>query len=236
MLSNRQLVIHLNNDTKSKNKTLNNGLPQGSVLAPLLFNLYISDLPKTASKQFIYVDDIYIANQDKLLDNCVYTLSLDFQTLDKFLIQWKLTPNPSKTETTAFHLNNKMADYNLEITYQGTRLKHVSHPKYLGVTLDRTLTFKPTNQCCINIIQKLTGTDWGTDFLTLRTSTIALVYFVAENCSPVWLNSTRTKKVDIKLNQSLHIISGTIKTTPLDWLPVHSNIISPPTSPANSVT
>lgn len=111
MLSTRQSVTHLNNDTKSKKRTLNNGLPQGSVLAPLLFNLYISDLPKTASKQFIYADDICIANQDKLLDNCANMLSSDLQTLDKFLIQWRLTPCPSKTETTAFHLNNKMADY-----------------------------------------------------------------------------------------------------------------------------
>jgi hypothetical protein len=182
MLSNRQFVIHLNNDTKSKKRTLNNGLPQGSVLTPLLFNLYISDLLKTASKQFIYADDICIANQDKLLDNCAYTFSSDLQTLDKFLIQWRLTPSSSKTETSAFHLNNKMADYNLEITYRGTRLKHVPHPKYLGVTLDRTLTFKThlTNVASkidsrINIIQKLTGTDWGADFLTLRTSTFTLV-------------------------------------------------------------
>jgi len=146
-----------------------------------------------------------------------FTLSLDLQTLDKFLIQWRLTPSPSKTETTAFHLNNKMANYNLEITYRGTRLKQVPHPKYLGVTLDRTLTFKThlTNVASkidsrINIIQKLTGTDWGADSLTLKTSTIASVYSVAEYCSPVWFNSIHAKKVDIKLNQSMRIISGTI--------------------------
>lgn len=151
MLSNHQFIIHLNNNTKSKKRTLNNGLPQGSVLAPLLFNLYINDLPKTASKQFIYADDIYLANQDKL-DNCTNTLSSNLKTLDKFLIQWRLTPNSSKTETTAFHLNNKMADYNLEITYRGTRLKHVPHPKYLGITLDRTLTFKTH---LINVASKI---------------------------------------------------------------------------------
>lgn len=44
----------------------------------------------------------------------------------------------------------------------------------------------------------------------------------------MWLNSTHAKKVDIKRNQSTRIISGTIiKTTPLDWLPVLSSIISP---------
>jgi len=106
--------------------------------------------------------------------------------------------------------------------------------QYLGITLDRTLTFKThlTNVASkinsrINIIQKLIGTDWGADFLTLRTSTIALVYSVVEYCSPVWLNSTHAKKVDIKLNQSMRITSGTIKTIPLDWLPVLNNIISP---------
>lgn len=116
-----------------------------------------------------------IATQDKLLDNCENMFSSDLQTLDKFLKQWKLTPNPNKTEVTVFHLNNKMTNYNLEIIYRGFKLKHVPKSKYLGVTLDRFLSFKThlTNVASmtgsrINIIQKLTGSDWDADFLTLE--------------------------------------------------------------------
>lgn len=93
-------------------------------------------------------------------------LSSDLQILDKTLKQWRLTQNPSKTEVTAFHLNNKMVYYNLEITYRRLRLKHVPNSKYLGITLDRFLSFKThlTNVASeigsrINIIQKLTGTN-----------------------------------------------------------------------------
>lgn len=53
MLSNRQLTVYIG-ESKSKTKVLNNDLSQGSVLAPLLFNLYTKDLPPTSSKKFIY--------------------------------------------------------------------------------------------------------------------------------------------------------------------------------------
>ncbi|CAK1602282.1 unnamed protein product [Parnassius mnemosyne] len=57
MLSNREFMVFLG-DNESRTKKLNNGLPQGSVLAPLLFNLYLHDIPETQSRKFMYADDI----------------------------------------------------------------------------------------------------------------------------------------------------------------------------------
>lgn len=78
-----------------------------------------------------------------------------------------------------------------------------------------------------NIITKLAGTTWGATADVLRISALALVYSVAEYCAPVWLNSAHTQKIDVQLNQTMRIITGTIKTTPLRWLPILSNIAPP---------
>jgi len=61
----------------------------------------------------------------------------------------------------------------------------------------------------------------------LRTSTLALVYSVADYCAFVWARSAHCKKVDVQLNNTMRIITGTVRSTQLDWLPVLSNIAPP---------
>jgi hypothetical protein len=68
MLSNRQFRVFVE-DKSSKFRFLNNGLPQGSVLSPILFNLYTSDLPPTNSRKFIYADDLAMAYQHQNFPN-----------------------------------------------------------------------------------------------------------------------------------------------------------------------
>ena len=70
---------------------------------------------------------------------------------------------------------------------EGKRLRFNPQPVYLGVTLDRSLTFGPhlknvaeKTSKRVNIIRKLTGVNWGANFMTLRTSVLALVYSAAE--------------------------------------------------------
>jgi len=60
---------------------------------------------------------------------------------------------------------------------------------------------------------------------TLRIPT--LVYSTAEYGAHVRCNSTYTKKLDTQLNSEMRIISGTVKNTPVEWLPVLTNILSP---------
>lgn len=64
MLTNRSFKVYMDDKT-SNSRSLNNDLAQGSVLAPLLFNVYIADLPTTHSIKFAYSDDLAIATQHK---------------------------------------------------------------------------------------------------------------------------------------------------------------------------
>jgi hypothetical protein len=142
-LSNHYFQVFLG-DQSSRWRRLNNGLPHGSVLAPILFNLYMSDLPSNAAKVFQYVDDIAVTYKAKTFafDECENNLEADIEVLNQFFHRWCLQPNPGKTEMCVFHLNAHAANKQLDVMFNGTSIKHVDHPKYLGVTLDWILTFK----------------------------------------------------------------------------------------------
>ena len=63
MLSNRSFTLTTRNGQRSRLRRLKNGVPQGSLLAPLLFNINISDLP-TISRKYAYADDLAIMHAD----------------------------------------------------------------------------------------------------------------------------------------------------------------------------
>jgi len=74
------------------------------------------------------------------------------------------------------------------------------------------------------MISKLAGTSWGYRANILRTLALALVYSATEYCAPVWERSVYTRKVDVELNNIMRIISGCVRVTIVQWLPVLSNI------------
>lgn len=154
--------------------------------------------------------------------------------MEEYFSTWKLKPNPQKTIVTPFHLNNREARKEVDVFFAGSRLQNESNPKYLGITLDRTLTFKKHLESLrqkaksrVNILHKLAGTTWGCDAKTLKTAGIGLVYSVAEYCAPVWFQSSHTNLIDTQLNETMRVISGTLKPTPVPWLCVLSNIAPP---------
>jgi len=78
-----------------------------------------------------------------------------------------------------------------------------------------------------NLLVKLAGSTWGASANTLRSSALALCYSAAEYCAPGWSRSPHTSRVDVQLNSAMRLISGTLRSTPLPWLPVLSNIEPP---------
>ena len=127
-----------------------------------------------------------------------------------------------------------MASRSLNIKLNNVSLNHNFNPKMLSITLDRSLTYRAhldqkaqKLSSRINLLQQFAGTSWGASAESLKTAALSLVFSTAEYCCPVWLLSSHCYKINVQLNRALRIVSGTIKPTPLLWLPVLSNTTPP---------
>ena len=150
MISQRRFHVHMREE-KSRCRTLTNGVPQGSVIAPALFNLYTYDIPHMISNKYVYADDIALLHSDKQFQVIERTLSRDLDELRIYFHNWRLNLNTSKTVASTFHLNNNEANYKLKVITSGKRIHFDKTPKYLDVTFDRTLSYKKHLQ---NIVEK----------------------------------------------------------------------------------
>ena len=142
LLESRRFLVVLNGK-KSRWRRQRNGLPQGSELAPMLFNIYTNDHPVHAdTRSFIYADDLCIASQGNDFNDIEASLTSALNTMTTYYDSNQLRANPSKTQVCAFHLRNREAKRELNVVWNDTRLSNTTTPVYLGVHLDRTMCYK----------------------------------------------------------------------------------------------
>ena len=145
-----------------------------------------------------------------------------------------LRANPDKTQVKAFHLRNREAKMSLQVSWHGVDLGNTDTPKYLGVTPDRTLSYKThihnTKMKVAtrnNLLKKLANSRWGTNARTIRTTALALCYSTAEYATPVWERLAYAHLLNPELNQACRAITGCLKPTNVENLYLLTGIAPP---------
>jgi hypothetical protein len=201
-LNNREQYVEYNG-TKSSYLKISCGVPQGSILGPLLFLLYINDIPN-ASKVLhliLFADDtnIFLANDD--LRTLINNTNSELNLLNEWFISNKLSLNISKTNFIIFcSKGNKYDLNNLTVSFNGKAIAQVQNTKFLGVYIDETLKWdvhirqvvsKISRNC--GIIAKL---KYKLPKRLLQTLYNSLILPYLNYCPMIWANFEKPNKLD----------------------------------------
>ena len=142
LLSDQRLYVDLNNE-RSRWRKQKNGLSHGSVHSPTLFNIYTNDQPiLDGTRSLIYANDLCITAQYPTFQEVEQKIKEALGGPTHYYRGNSLHANPDKTQVTAFHLRNREVRRSLQVSWNGVDLENTDTPKYLGVTLDMTLSCK----------------------------------------------------------------------------------------------
>ena len=159
-LSNRKQYVSYNN-VVSSNENVICGVPQGSILGPLLFIIYMNDICFTSKllSFILFADDTTVFHTDRDVNVLYDTMNCELKEVCNWFKCNKLSLNASKTNLmligTAYR--TKHAQINADIHLDGCKLTRVSTAKFLGITIDENLTWKSQ----INDIYKVCSRNIG---------------------------------------------------------------------------
>lgn len=211
--SNRSFRVHVGESCSNK-MLLTAGLPQGSVLSPTLFSLFISDLriAKSINTAF-YADDTalyFSANRTKTIINHLQN-ALD--EINEYSRKWRIKINAAKTQAIVFPFNQQRKRRPTQLLrLAGTDIHFSSSVKYLGICLDGKLNFAEHVQStavkglnCIRSLYPLLARRSKLSTINKLRIYKAIIRPIITYASPVWLGaaSTHIKKLQVLQNKCL---------------------------------
>lgn len=223
-LRNRKISFALKNQVIER--FVSNGLPQGDVLSPTLFNVYTAALHTIFEGDEILVqfaDDFALIIKEKNLEMLNNKTQLAVNRIFRELEKLNFNVNLQKTKAILFQSSNNT----LDLKINNTEIETVKSHPYLGITLDRYMSFgihiKHTKLKIIdrlNMIKVINGLKQGAHPQTLVLIYNAIFRSVIEYGASIFNNARKTNKKLLSTinNQCLRKITGCTKTTPLNSL------------------
>ena len=161
-LSSRKFHVNVH-DKFSTSADLRCGVSQGSILGPLLFLLYINDMPQAVDCDlFLYADDTCLLFQHKYLEQIKEELTKNFSNICDWFVDNKLSIHfgEDKTKSILFSTKNRKRKIGtLDIQYGDVQIKQYSKVTYLGCELDENLSGEDMALKVINKIKSRLKTD-----------------------------------------------------------------------------
>ena len=241
-LSGRTQAVQIGS-TVSDTLPITHGVPQGAILSPLLFCIYLDDLPGAPQKCCLesYVDDSKLFLSFPLADtnNAIRTLEEDLFAVATWCYQNHLLIKPDKTKYMLFGTRQLMSRQSTTptLTFLGKTLSPVTSAKDLGVILDPNLTYNAhisqlVSSCLAKLVQ-ISRVKHSFDKESLSLMIKSLVFSKMFYCSSVWANtsSCNIKKLQLIHNFASRIITEAAKfdhVTPLlrqlNWLSIKQQL------------
>ena len=124
---------------------MNTGVPQGSILGPLIFLLFINDLPMYVNNCDLYADDAMTEATGSTVEDVIWSLQKNIDKLNIWFKHNQLTVNASKCCTLLIGSRQRISNYvnlpSLGLYIDGVQIENRTNYSYLGVNLDSFLTF-----------------------------------------------------------------------------------------------
>ena len=157
-LTNRKQYVYFNG-VQSEFKNVTFGVPQGSIIGPLLFILYINDLPLSSKllKFILFADDTNLFYSAKSIIDLIATVNAELKHVCTWFTANKLSLNISKTNYVLFgHKSNFCHNSSCQVIFNGIILSRVEFTKFLGVYIDQNLDWKQhTSQISLKLSRSL---------------------------------------------------------------------------------
>ena len=181
-LSDRNICVRVSGTT-SASFPLQCGVPQGSVLSPTLFTVFINDIfadVPSSVRTSLYADDGALWVSAPSLLDVVDLMQQALTTLENWSHKWGLFLSSQKT--TALVFTSRRPAFLPPLSLNGAPLSYVSSVRFLGLTFDKNLTWRPhiaqlrdRCQSDLQLLRVVASQRWGADFGTLRHLYLALV-------------------------------------------------------------
>lgn len=215
-VSDRKYIVSVN-ESHSSPKSTSAGLPQGSVLSPLLYSLYTSDFsPPPYVGTAYYADDTALITSSKLTSALLKKMEMGLARCEKYFKKWKIKINPTKTQAIIFPFNKSpKRNPNRNIILGNNQIPILNHVKYLGVILDKKLNFgkhiEETTKKCSNVVKSLWPLINYRSRLNLKNKNLIFKSVIRPALTfacPLWYKAAKThiQKLQIIQNKCLKII------------------------------
>ena len=141
-LMNRKQIVKYN-QVRSKEMAITSGVPQGSILGPLLFLSYINDIQHCSKivSFILFADDTTISYSNSCLKTLNKIMQIEINKIADRLNINKLFINTSKTKLILFRSCNKKQRHNITISINDENIKQVKNTTFLGIVIDECLTW-----------------------------------------------------------------------------------------------
>ena len=207
----RKVKLNINGFEGNQRQSADYGLPQGSVLSPVLFKIFVSDFISELNNRkdiviYKFADDGTIKVTAKDSPTCLATMNHVLKILHAWTRKWRMKINCDRNKTEIICFNTSENNINLipnQFKLGNETIQRVAQTKVLGLTIDEKLTYKSHSQAVLKRLHEVWSTlckyasrNWGFNQQVMLYLVKTLFLSVVSYASHIWMDDENIKEIN----------------------------------------